>query len=192
MCYILFCPASIIGSQSLPVLAQTDPNTGLLVTGSVADPVTNDFENGGWLPSSGWVVKSLGSWITDPMSAGLASAIDTLTMNVTGSSILRNDPAWIAMATYFQSYFIKFYASGGIYFAPNNFISDPNLPDSAGLGGCASFEIIPLSGTLDLTRKNELNLIYDPTGSTYDPAALPTFDLEGAPPIMFTITITVP
>jgi hypothetical protein len=181
--FIFFVPSSMIGANANRVVV--GPNT-------VIDPVTNDLvAPGSWTmnPPKLWLAKDTTSWINDPGCAGLSAAITSFITNWPAAQ--GNPPAFATLATYFQNYFIKFYAANSTMF------NNPGLLDGTGLGilgntgTSASFEIIALdnaNGPMSLSGNYTINLVFDLDSNSYDLTAS-TLNLAGNPPIKFTTSI---
>jgi hypothetical protein len=182
MQFILFAPASKIGA-----------NESYFVSGTytVIDPVTNDTNGGptgnlNRTDPSTWVAKDPIAWINDPGCAGLLTAINSMA----GTSDQTN-ANWKALVSYWQAYFIKFYAGLSTMFNNN---SGPHGEGWLGSGSqaSASFEIIALDdskGPLQTNGNSSLGLIWDAGNTTYT-LNNSVMNVVGQPPIMFTTTVS--
>jgi hypothetical protein len=144
-------------------------------------------------PPREWLAKDTTAWISDPGCAGLSAAITRFINNWPAAQ--GTAPTFASLAEYFQNYFIKFYAANSTMFNNPGYVDiNGDLTDFGILGNTgtsASFEIIALDdaeGPMSLSGNYTINLMFEPTGSSFDLTS-GILDLTGTPPIQFTTSI---
>jgi hypothetical protein len=193
--YILFVPASIVGSGFNSFVSGNRQST-------VADPVLGDemvpiegqpnsstFKN----PPSSWTLNP--AWKDDAVgNAGLFEMMDRIA-GITDPSQRQGSEKWQSLAVYFQTFFAKYYkASCTMFNITSPYAASGGIPSGLGNCGHSSFLLIALddsAGPIGVSNSTVINVVFEPSASTFDlDTGTGKLNITGDPALRFTTKVT--